>query len=779
MPLRASRCSLNRYEFNKKDWAGRMKNTLAEQLILYQSNVLPPLLEKLSEQLHVSVAALTSLEIGYSLRNNCWVFPERDEFGMVIGLSLRQWDGKKYMFKGSKRGLIYVPYIHATPTDKERYHAGPHNWTRTTEAVPCPICGKPDWCLVSSEEPTDPKAVLCCRVGEGASRDLGTAGYLHILKTDGELTQAGSVLMPSEHSVLIVEGATDVAAALDIDLIAIGRPSSTGCLDKLTQMVAGRGVIVLGENDAGAGREGMEKAFDILQPHARTIVKMLPPEGVKDLRQWVHHGLTQKQLLDLTKIKGDTTSTDSVLESVAPLDLAKLWLDATHHQNDIYTLRIFHGTWYVFDGLCYRELGRDSLRQQLYRYFGGKQYKKIHAKGFDILNYDPSKQKMDGITDALLAFCPIAGGGVPCWLVKGHEASDPKQILTFSNGYLDLSSEHPSELCNLTPHFFSLASYPFDFDPTATCGIWNEFLLSIFKDDPLKISLLQEWFGYNLIPDNSQEKFMMMIGPSRAGKGTILDTLSSLLGQDQVVATSLRDFTRRFALYSFFGKLAAVIGDVSVGREYDSVGALNLLKRITGNDGITIERKGMDVTQAFVQLYTRFTMAANVMPQLPDKSRTLESRMLLLIFPISFAGREDTTLKVRLRDEAPGILIWALAGLKRLRENGDFTKPTGHRKAMSKIRGELSPMVEFVGDHCILGSGTDHYVVYQHLYECWKQWAILTGEKVRTARAINSEITTLYPSCTRSRKLINGTRRQIIKGIKLTPEAAIRLGMSE
>jgi len=155
-----------------------MKRTFAEQLILYQSNVLSPLLEKLSQQLHVSTGALTALEIGYMLKSNCWVFPERDEYGDIIGLSLRQWNGKKYAVEGSKRGLIYVPNIHRNPTNPKKYQAGPQNWIRTSEATPCPICGKPDWCMLSSESPTDPKAVLCCRVGENAVKDLGEAGYL-------------------------------------------------------------------------------------------------------------------------------------------------------------------------------------------------------------------------------------------------------------------------------------------------------------------------------------------------------------------------------------------------------------------------------------------------------------------------------------------------------------------------------------------------------------------------------------------------------------------------
>lgn len=756
-----------------------MKRSFAEQLILYQSNVLPVLLEKLSQQLHVSVAALNALEIGYVLHNNCWAFPERDENGDIVGLSLRQWNGKKYMLPESKRGLIYVPNVHRCPVTPDKYQAGPQNWVRVTENVLCPICGKPDWCLVSSENPDDPKAALCCRTKKGAAKNLGDAGYLHILKTEGELSQAGSVLLPSEYPYLIVEGATDVAAALDIDLVAIGRPSSGGGLDKLSHLIAGCDVIILGENDSGAGREGMEKTFEVLRSNAKHIVKMLPPEGVKDLRHWVTQGLTREQFLSLIRTTGDSECDETILTSVAPMDLAKQWLETTYYQKDMFTLRVYHGSWYAYTGHFYREISREDIRKQLYQFLGDKQYKKIHAKGFDILNYDPTKHKIDEVMDALLAFCPISAEDIPCWLSRG-EKSNPKHILSFPNGYLDISGytkrDEAFKLQESTPRFFSLACYPYDFDPNATCTLWEKFLDEIFIDDPAKTILLQEWFGYNLIPDNSQEKFMMLLGPTRAGKGTILDILAYILGENQVLATSFEDYTRRFAIFPFFGKLAALIGDVKISSRFNASNALNLLKRITGNDIIMIERKGRDITQTCVRLYTRFTMAANMMPQLPDYARTIESRMLVIQFLISFAGREDITLKARLKGEASGILLWALEGLKRLQRNGEFTLPATHHQILQRVRGEITPFTDFVSECCYFGTDDKFFVTRDHLFEAWKAWAIKNGERIQTVTWLNRSLLTLYPECRGSRRVVGNLRRRGFIGIRLRAEVATTLG---
>lgn len=57
-------------------------------------------------------------------------------------------------------------------------------WLRVTRAVPCRICGKPDWCTVSSEG-----AACCMRVE--SSKPMANGGWLHI-----DATVAGPRILP-------------------------------------------------------------------------------------------------------------------------------------------------------------------------------------------------------------------------------------------------------------------------------------------------------------------------------------------------------------------------------------------------------------------------------------------------------------------------------------------------------------------------------------------------------------------------------------------------------
>ncbi len=56
---------------------------------------------------------------------------------------------------------------------------------RVSKSRPCPICGRPDWCLLAH----DGSAAICPRTPEGAKRRVGEAGYLHCLNNSHAVSQ--------------------------------------------------------------------------------------------------------------------------------------------------------------------------------------------------------------------------------------------------------------------------------------------------------------------------------------------------------------------------------------------------------------------------------------------------------------------------------------------------------------------------------------------------------------------------------------------------------------
>lgn len=94
--------------------------------------------------------------------------------------------------------------------------------------------------------------------------------------------------------VLIVEGASDVAACVTMGLNAVGRPSAMGGVAHLAELLADADdVLVVGENDGKhdgkwPGRDGAQRvAGGLARRWGRPVSWTLPPEGAKDVRQYL------------------------------------------------------------------------------------------------------------------------------------------------------------------------------------------------------------------------------------------------------------------------------------------------------------------------------------------------------------------------------------------------------------------------------------------------------------------------------------------------------------
>lgn len=741
------------------------------------------LLAFLGESLGTSVESLQALGVGYApivefkdskKSENWFVTPERDADGQIIGLGLRSKTGAKVMLPGSKHGLVY-PIRAGYRTGTKNYVAGKHNWVRTMDArVPCPICGKPDGCLLSAENPSDPNAVKCIRKKGGIPGSVDTGGWLHIRKAEGVLSKGGP-LPDSDHPLACVEGMSDSAVAFDLGLIPVGRPSNLAGLGLLRELVRGRSLILIGENDRKPngdwpGRDGVEAAFENVKNICPSVVKVFPPEDCKDLREWrKKHSLDQAAFLAYVRANGSSQGDDRTLEKRAPLDIAERWLKEEHTVEGIPTLRLVLNQWYRFNGTFYEEVDEDAaVRGRIYEWLKGRMVKEVGPDGaIKVVEYEATRGRVSDIIDALTCPCPLQADP-PCWL---DDRTEPRScdLVSFANGVLDIrrAADGSPDLIPATPHFFTFHSLPYDFDPAATCPTWIAFLKQVLKD-PLKIMLLQEWFGLNLIPDISFQKFMLLIGPPGSGKSTTLEVLGAVLGPKQVALTSFASLGEKYGLSPLVGKLAAILPDARIGRHSDVELALQSILNVVGADSVSIRRMAMPTLEN-VKLPCRITIATNEFPDLPDKAAALPRRTLALQFTESFVNNPDRGLPARLLAEVPGVLNWALVGLERLRRVGDFTEPLSSKKVVEELKQTASPMVQFAHECCWITS--DGVVKIEELYQGWRNWAkdhgLTSGMMLKFRQLLPMSI----PSIRVVEDVKDGRKVGSFHGICLTPAA--------
>jgi putative DNA primase/helicase len=272
---------------------------------------------------------------------------------------------------------------------------------------------------------------------------------------------------------------------------------------------------------------------------------------------------------------------------------------------------------------------------------------------------DPKKEKaprrqkvtrsvISDVLQALKSECGLASSvKPPCWLTDGPPASE---LIATRSGLLHLPSFVAGQdraFTASTPRFFTFNRVGFEFEEDAPpAREWLRFLSQLWPDDPDSIACLQEWFGYLLTCDTSMHKMLLIIGPPRAGKGTIARVLKALLGEANVAAPTLGRLADRFGLQDLIGKPLAMVADARLSGRHDAVAVTEELLSISGEDDRCIDRKNLPPIT--MKLPTRFVFMTNEMPGLGDASGAILSRLVILRLTRSFLGCEDLELFARL-----------------------------------------------------------------------------------------------------------------------------------
>lgn len=285
----------------------------------------------------------------------------------------------------------------------------------------------------------------------------------------------------------------------------------------------------------------------------------------------------------------------------------------------------------------------------------------------------------------------------------------------FRNGWLNVAT---GLLEPIGPSRDVRWNVPAEYDPDARCPAFFAFLDSLgWSKGSAERRLLRQWFGYLLSGSTDQQKALLLLGPKRAGKGTILSIAEGLLG-DGAVGTQLNAFGANFGLQNLIGKGLATIGDARFGFRTDK-NVIERLLSVTGGDTMTIDVKNK--TPVSVRLGARLMIATNESPKFIEASDALATRFLVLQFTRTFYGHEDLSLRQRCLSELPGIARWALGGYRELIGLGSFSETGAGLALQEQMIRDAAPIRLFVEEECVLDSV--RWVESQALFDEYILWA--------------------------------------------------------
>ena len=255
----------------------------------------------------------------------------------------------------------------------------------------------------------------------------------------------------------------------------------------------------------------------------------------------------------------------------------------------------------------------------------------------------------------------------------------------------------------------------------AECPLWEKCLrewLLTEKGETCQewIDILQEYFGYCLIPDTRAQVSMLWNGEGANGKGTSTRVLENLVGRDYTIPIPVENLHMEYTRAELYGKLVGFVNEPDV-KAMQKNG--NWFKAIVGGDPISARRPTEKVF-SFIPV-CRLVITTNVLPSTKDTSTGYYRRLIMIDWRYDVpAEKRDGDLDDKLRMEMPGILNWALQGLRRFQERRKFIIPEESTRLLMAYRNSQDDMGRFFEEEVVFDPMG--LTPARELYSLYKRW---------------------------------------------------------
>ncbi len=462
----------------------------------------------------------------------------------------------------------------------------------------------------------------------------------------------------------------------------------------------------------------------------------------------------------------DPVTGKRVLSTKRTLPTAKAYVEEFFTHADGHTLHCYAGVNLAWLNNRYSEQEDGTHNNRLLAWLHDALRYHVHKDGTqELVAFDSNPATVEAASKTIKAYVHLPASITPPVWLDGRKNPDPLELLPTPSGNLHVPT---GKLLPATPLLFNTNAIDFDYNPNAPDPLeWLKFLDMIWSGDVDSIGCLQEFFGYCLIADTSQQKMLLLVGPKRSGKGTIARILARLVGAANVAGPTVSSLAGPFGLQPLLNKTLAIVSDARFTG--DAVGIIvERLLCISGEDTLTVDRKFL--SSVTLKLLVRFMFLSNELPRMNDASGALAGRFIVLRLTQSFYGKENVQLTNKLLRELPGILKWAIEGLKRLRQRGRFIQPESVKDAIREMEDLSSPVGAFVRDCCHVEAW--HSVPVAEIFEGWQFWSKQQGrDHAGSQQTFGRDLRAAVAGIKTSRPRTEGGRDRLYEGICLTQEA--------
>ncbi|KUN16461.1 DNA primase, partial [Streptomyces antibioticus] len=305
--------------------------------------------------------------------------------------------------------------------------------------------------------------------------------------------------------------------------------------------------------------------------------------------------------------------------------------------------------------------------------------------------------------------------GVPA--SAGDFDADP-ELLSVANGTINLrtGAVHPHTPADMITRRLTIA-----YRPEAEAPRWESFLTEVFPNHPEMPAFMRRLVGYGITGSTAEQCFCFMHGQGANGKSVLLDALIYVF-RGVTKSTEFSTFEQRTAVGQASPELAELRGarlvTASETEKYSRL-AEALVKQLTGGDPVTARRlygNPFTYVPSFLLM-----VAGNYKPAILSQDLGVWRRVKLVPFEATFRGaKADTSLPAKLRDEAEGILAWAVRGAMEWYAHG-LQEPASVEAATQDYRESEDRLQEFLTARCV--REPDARVAPMAIRRAYAEWA--------------------------------------------------------
>lgn len=270
---------------------------------------------------------------------------------------------------------------------------------------------------------------------------------------------------------------------------------------------------------------------------------------------------------------------------------------------------------------------------------------------------------------------------------------DPYKVV-FNNGTLDMETgEFFDGFCK---EDYNTIVIPHNYNVNANRPLKTISFLYMMTTNQDELDFIFEWIGYLLVKKYDIAKMLFLVGDGGNGKSTLIKLMTAIVGKDNTSTVSMKSLvTNRFQSALLYNKLFNTVADIGSDFFDDS----SILKALTGDDSITIERKGENGFS-----YTNFakmTYSCNKLPRFKDTTGGLQRRPIVLPLNENFMEQvKDSGVHINDiiydQEEIENIIKYSVDKFMKVLENGkNFTESEAMIKAKNEWLSD-DPLLDFI-----------------------------------------------------------------------------------